>query len=598
MPPIPRQYKRIRKAAELTRASMEDDFERIRPDLIEIAKNCYPVALRGLEQRVDRESSNPRTESMIGDSRLLDPTPLSALQRGAAGFHGNLTSPARKWFRLGLLDITSELEESDTASDIRQHLDRVTKVITFLFHFCGVYKQLHLLYTHLLSFGFAAMLVHEDTTRVARVITLRMGTYALDIDADGMVNRIVRRFQMTGSQLIAEFGDECLDVDTVKRIRDGAKVDFIVVNLIEPNYVNGLDADSVTPLCKLPHEMVYRSVYYTADYSDGPCNGVVRISGFPVKPIIAPRMNRETGDIYGVGSGHGALAVMRSLQAFSHDSLKASSNSSEPPVLASSDFAEEGVNLARGGLNYSEDRPEGKSYITPIFKGSDYSIDICKYNKEDAKENIGKLFFNDILASINALKEGKMTATEVDQRVREGMLMLGPVITSLDQELLDPLVSTIRYYAEHVNIKIDGVNDGAQPLIVTPQELAKAIHATRIEYVSSIHLAQRATELNVIERFVEFAGRIAAGSGETIDNVDLDAVIRDYARILGAQEKYLRKIIDIKTIRNKRAQEALARQRAEEQARTLEALAKAGGVSTDKTIAGDVSQQQQLGGNT
>lgn len=585
MPVIPRLYSRIRAACQRTQKRMEENFERIRPDLISIAKNCYPLALRGLEQRVDRDATNSRTDSISGDYRLLDPTPITSLKRGAAGFHGNLTSPARKWFRLGLLDVTAEAEESSAASDIRAHLDRVTKTITWLLHHCGIYQQLHILYTHLLAFGFAAMLVLEDRLNVVRAITLRMGTYALDVDNNGMVDRLCRRFQITGEQLLKEFGEDCMDPYTVASIKRGDQRDYIVVNIIEPNWNGQFPCDDVTKMVKLDASMAWRSIYFLENYSEGPCKGVIRISGFPINPIIAPRMNRENGDIYGSGSGHEALAVMRGLQAVAYDSLEASSKVGAPPILASSDFAEEGVNLERGGLNFGSESIE-KSFIQPIFKGADSSIEICRFNKEEMTAALNKIFFNDILSSINVIKDGNMTATEVDQRVREGMLMLGPVITSLDPELLDLLIKDIRYYAEHVNIAPYG--QPARALIETPAEIAGIESATKIEYVSSIHLAQRATELGVIERFIEFCAAASKISQNAVDNIDIDQMLRDYARILGVQEKYLRKLVDVKAVRKALADREIKMAEAEQNAKSLEAMAKAGAVSTDKTIAGQM----------
>ena len=338
-------------------------------------------------------------------------------------------------------------------------------------------------------------------------------------------------------------------------------------------------------MVKLDPSMAWRSIYFIEGYSDGPCKGVVRVSGFPINPIIAPRMNRENGDIYGSGSGHEALAVMRGLQAVAYDSLEASSKVGAPPVVASSDFAEEGVNLGRGGLNFAAESAS-KSFIEPIFKGAERSIEICRFNKEEMKDALNRIFFNDILSSINVIKDGNMTATEVDQRVREGMLMLGPVITSLDPELLDLLIKDIRYYAEHVNIAAYG--QPARTLIEIPSKISGIESATKIEYVSSIHLAQRATELGVIERFIEFCSASAKISENSIDNVDIDQMLRDYARILGIQEKYLRKLVDVKSARKSIAERNSKLIESEQNAKSLEALAKAAAVSTDKTIAGQM----------
>lgn len=545
-------------------------FDRIRPLLEEIARNCYPVAIESL-LRGKALDAKPETAETASD--LLDATPIKALRRGAAGFHANLTSPSRQWFRLGADSRPGE----STLESVKRALDSATDSVSAIIRKSGAYQQIHTLYVHLLAFGFGCLIVLEDKRKVIRAITLRMGSYALANGPDGRVDRVVRSFDFTSSQLLEEFRD---DISEEIRLRAERETDatWTIHNLIEPHLHGELPADTLTPKIDLPG-MSYRSIYWMDQRNDA-SNGILRVSGCKFNPIVAPRMEREHGDVYGIGRGREALPMMKGLQAAVYDSLQLSSTSAESPVIASSDFADQGLNLDRGGINIAGPGIE-QPFIKPIFTGSD-GIKTCEYVIDKFQGQIKEAFYNDIFTAIQMMEKGSMTAAEVYQRVGESLLMLGPVLSSLDFEFLDPFINAVRQYAQDAD------------MLDIPADMIQEFEGAKIEYISSVHLAQRASELGVLDRFVSFSASMAAAYPAVAANIDPDATLRLYADMLGVREACLNPADKVESSRRNEAAAAGERQNQAASLALAETAAKVGSVPMAGTVAGAMADRGAL----
>lgn len=64
---------------------------------LDLSRYICPLRGRVLEDRRDDEGKRR-------DKYLLDPYPMDALNKCAAGLHSGLTSPSRPWFALSLAD--------------------------------------------------------------------------------------------------------------------------------------------------------------------------------------------------------------------------------------------------------------------------------------------------------------------------------------------------------------------------------------------------------------------------------------------------------------------------------------------------------------
>lgn len=570
-------FRYVRKHCAKVAKQLFEDFDRRKATWAEVCREFYPLGVAGLTKNIE----NLADECYMDDEhRLLTMRPPECVRKGAAGFHSNLTSPLRQWFRFRLPAFMTE--NGETSHEQRMALDRLTKATMWVFTRAAVYASLYKLYEHLLTVGFGCMIVSSDRERIIRAQTLRLGTYALGIGPDHTVCRVVRRFSWNAEQIITEFSDRGVP----EAIREAAKRGnltqrWTVYNLIEPNAVGEERAyDPVAKKVGLDDTMIYRSIYWLANGKDGePQDGVLRITGFSIRPIVAPRFDYEIGDTYGRGPGLDGLDLARGTQTFRGDCLRVSGNRAQPAVYAAADFAEEGLKLGRGAVNYVRFGEQRGAMVAPVFPNPPDA----ESTRNDFAESVGELrdlFFNSAFATIDAIKnqKGVKTATEIDALVRENMERLGAVITNLDKELLDPLVGIVANYT---------IRSGISPL--SAQDIRLFGGALNIEYVSQIHLAQKQSQIGSVRLLGEFVGGIAQFKPDAPDYITTKGMVTEFADMIGAPEVCLAQEKEVAAAQAARAAAQQAQMEAERQAAQAKALKDVGSIQvTDDTAAGQL----------
>lgn len=574
----------IRKHCAKIAKQLFDDFDRRKSVWADVANEFYPLAVAGLTKNVE----NLADECLHDDDHLLLTTiPVDCLNKGAAGFHGNLTSPLRRWFRFRLPSFMTE--DGKTSHDQRMALDKLTKATEWVMSRSAIYASLYKLYVQLLCFGFAAMIINRDDERVIRAQTLRIGTYALGIGPDGMVSRLVRRFSWTAEQIITEFGDKGVG-DDIKKAYEEGNIDrrWTVYNLIEPNATGERRVyDKVAEAINLGDEMIYRSIYWLAKANDAsPQSGILKMAGFTVEPIVAPRFDFELGDTYGRGRGVDGLDLARGIQTFRSDILRTAGMRVQPPVVASSAFKEEGLKLGRGAVNYTRFGEQGANMVSPVFSTPPDAQD-TRLSFTDAVQELQDLFFNSAFATIDALKNnaGVKTATEVDALVRENMERLGAVITNLDKELLDPLVSIVAKYT---------LQSGIAPL--SDEDIAM-FGELNVEYVSQIHLAQKQSSISAVQNWTTFVMNLAQLKPEARHKISTNGTIDEYGEMIGVPEACVASDEEVEA--SIQAEQAAAAQQQQNEALIAQAKAMKdmGSIPvTDESAAGQLLRATEQGG--
>lgn len=569
----------IRKRCEATVKPMVTEFDNIKGKLFEIAENIYPLAKRTITDEVDQVNHKSEKHS---DDKILNTTPCEALRKGAAGFLVNLMNPALKWFHLEPSRWTIEGQDDDGQNSTSEYLERLENFIADSMSKSGSYRSFKKIFEHLLSMGFGCILVHEDKDNLCKAECLPIGTYCFGVGANGRVNRVNRRFAMTAEELVKEFGCgskglENLPQDVIenwKRGNNSADGNYIVECLIEPNEPTWEIGTMNTIDYGIPKSMKYRSIYWLrgrngATAAGKTYEGVLAVRGFKYNPIVAPRLDCELGGVYGRGRGHDALNACRALQALMFDELEISSNRAEPPLLASNDLREEGLDLSRGAVTYTNMGEQRSDLVTPILSNPPTS-DETRLTAQEFEQRINGLFFLNEFNTIDSLKNinsgDKRTAAEINALKSENMLQLGGIVLMLEDELLDPIVNIFTEYAiasKQVKPPEDGTKTKAKDLVP--------------RYVGNLQLAQRTQELNSTENSINFAFMVAGsaakmnvqGGIDVLDNFDFDKIIRTRHRLVGASDLNLKNKEDVEEIRNKRAE--LAKQQAEMQAQQHQA---------------------------
>jgi head-to-tail connecting protein len=144
---------------------------------------------------------------------------------------------------------------------------------------------------------------------------------------------------------------------------------------------------------------------------------------------------------------------------------------------------------------------------------------------QDVRQRIYQAFYADLFLMLaNQPPTGRqITAREIAERHEEKLLMLGPVLERLHDELLSPLVDIT--FSKQIAAGI---------LPPPPPELQDM--ELKVEFVSTLAQAQKAVGLGSLDRLLGTVGLIATGKGDPSpwDKLDTDQIIDKYADMLGA----------------------------------------------------------------
>lgn len=457
----------------------------------------------------------------IDHRTLIDSDPLLAVEVLSAGMVSGLTSPSRSWFELGLPD---ENQMKQTAA--RNWLAEVRRRMESVFARSNLYNTLHGFYQEIAVFGTAAFLLEEDFERVLSCRSFTAGEYVLGCDEKGRVNAFGREFWMTPAQMREKFGQENLPL-AVQRAAEAQREEwFQVLHVIVPN--PSADADKIDV-----RHMAYTSAYFT------PQGHLLKQGGYRQFPVIAARWEvKNSADIYGRGPGWKCLGDVKMLQKMQKTKLIALDKNTNPPMMVSANVQGE-VNLLPGGLtryNGTTDAAVKPAYQVPV------DLQALEASIAQVKQTIKSQFFADVFLMLSTQNYTQMTATEVAERHQEKMLVLGPVLERLKNELLDPLIERsfdLMY------------RRGVIPL-PPPQMQGQDI---KVQYISMIAQAQKAGGLAALQQGIRYAASLAQGNPQVLDKVNFDAALEEGLTLLGVPPALLRSEQETQQLRQARLQQ-------------------------------------------
>lgn len=141
----------------------------------------------------------------------------------------------------------------------------------------------------------------------------------------------------------------------------------------------------------------------------------------------------------------------------------------------------------------------------------------------------------------------QITAREIDERVEEKLLMLGPAMESMHNELLNPIIGNT--YAEMVK---------ANMLPEPPDEISG--QPLKVEYISTMAQAQKMVGIGSIERWIGFVGNVAQIYPDARHKVDAVSAVDQVGEMLGVPQKLIRPDADVQDILKQEAAQAQQQQ--------------------------------------
>jgi hypothetical protein len=478
------------------------------------------------------------------DQRVIDNTPLTAARDMSSGMHSGITSPARPWVRFRVRVANDKLNND---GEVKAWLDEVQRRVLYVFAKSNLYNALHTLYGELGVFGTGVLWVDEDEEDIVRGYTMTVGEYWLASSNRQIVDTIYRSFWWSVRQIVDTFGRDNVSL-AIRANYDSGQLDqeYEIVHAIEPNPNHNprsarLPLNSAFPWGgTLASELPFRSVWFERAATGE--NGLLRVSGYEEFPVMAPRWALAGNETYGSDSpGWVALGDGQQLQVLQRRSMELVDKLSKPPMVAHPAMRAEPMSQLPGGVTFDPD-VVGKGYRA-AYEIKPEAVAAVDKKIEETGERVKKAFYADLwLMMTEDERRQPATAREVDERHEEKMLMLGPVLERLHDELLEPLVTRV------YNIM---VRNGLLP----PMPAAIRGAHVQIEFISMLALAQKALTTGPIERLWQFGSQIGAVKPEAYDRLDADGTLDNYADMIGAPASVLVDLKKAQAMRQARAKQ-------------------------------------------
>ncbi|OMG61473.1 hypothetical protein AUR59_020135 [Stutzerimonas balearica] len=474
------------------------------------------------------------------DQRIINSTSRAALKILASGMFSGMTSPSRPWFKLATPD--AALMEF---GPVKSWLHQAERVMQDVFARSNLYNVLPTLYGELGGFGIGAIACMPDDDEFVRFYNFTVGSYMAATSSRQQVDTLYREFRMTARQMEQQFGRDAMSQAAQSLLSSNPDAWIDVCHAVEPNDKR----DSGRPDNR---NMPFRSVYWE---KGGDSDALLRQSGFQTSPIMVPRWDVNGENVYGHGPGSVALGDTKALQLMEKRKAQMLEKLVNPPMGAPASLRGQRASILPGDITYLDMTNVGQQFA-PLHEINPSAYTALRGEIEAHEERINSAFFVDLFLMISSMDDVR-TATEIAARKEEKMLMLGPVLERMNDELLDPLIDRVfNLMIEQSSPRWSGLLPGKPLLPPPPQELSGM--DLNVEYVSILAQAQKALGVAGIERVVGFAGNLAGIYPDIVDKVDFDQGLDEYAAMLGAPPTMIRSDDAVAEIRKQRAQEQQA----------------------------------------
>jgi hypothetical protein len=451
-----------------------------------------------------------QNEKLQLNPNFLTSTGLSALRTQTAGLMNGITSPTRPWFSLGVGPDNSLLKHSS-----RQWLAVAQQIMLNVLARSNYYNIMAMSYFDLGLMASSGMQMFEDVDNVVRFQRFNTGEFYVEYDFTGKVRRYGREFFMPLSDIVQQFKLENLPTQMQAQYKNPTSraTKYRVYHFVERK---GNDPELGHPADRL----AWREVYWMANTSE--LSEVLAIAGFREQPATFPRWSAELE--LGNSPAMDALADMKELR---HIILKKGVGLEkiiDPPMLIDAALRNQPKSMMPGGHSYVPNLGAATG-ARPAYT-LNIPIQELRLEIKDLELSIREIFHNDLFKMISQLDTVR-SATEIDARREEKLVMLANFLERFENEQLDPVIERLFAICLRSGLFPD-----------PPLEIQNA--DIDIKYISILSTAQRAIATAPLERLLGMVGQVAGIAPEVLDIVNFDEFVYSYGTDIGANPTVLR----------------------------------------------------------
>jgi hypothetical protein len=416
-------------------------------------------------------------------------------------------------------------EELNDEDKVKQALTKAVDVAhehliqsTFRQMFFGFLKSLG-------CFGTGVMYEEPGKTQTINFVNFHIKNVFYEVDDDGVIDTIYRKFEYTARQAVKKFGKENLGTLVTTAYASNTKQQrrkkFKFIHIVEPREnVDGKNTDPLT--------MDYSSVYVCREDKM-----IVKESGYEEMPYQIAPFDQDAEEIRGRSPMMKMLPDVRQLSVMVQTRSKGWEKICDPPGVFPSDGSVWPMATQPGGVMYKMPGADEPTWFE--FKGDIAALDDAI---QKIKEEIKSGFFLDLFDVL--IDRKNMTATEVRARIEQQLRFLTPIIGRLQSELFNPMIKRV------INILIRAEK------IILPEIISNVEYT--IEYLGPLALAMKTLETQgFVIAMEQLKGFAEAERFEYMDNYNVDVITRDLSRNNGVPATWLNAEKEVVAIREARA---------------------------------------------
>lgn len=543
----------IQRSDRLFTEPQRTAFENIANELTEFMLNNQHGGFFNTQSSTAAVSSSAATALGAKKTRrVYDSTAPQATQDLASAFQGTLTNPATIWSKLRYHNEALNNDEESV-----QWLEEVNKVMHNQFNESNFNTEIAKGYQSFVALANMVIFQEErdtpdDSFGGFRFTALHISQVAWTEDKENIVDTIYRRFNLSAKQAFEKWGDK-VHAEIKKVLEKDPDREFSFLHCVAPRDPKKVKLNDVGRAAS-EHRPV-ESLYIDTEH-----HVLMEEGGYYEMPVFVARWSLMPDEKYGRGPGHLALPDTRTLNRLKQRGLEAIDLQVRPPIFANQRDVFGQLDLRPGGISIVKDHNGVREFI------SQARSDILQFSVEELRNSIRSIFFLDKLLLPPRTETGEMTAFEVSQRIEQMQRVLGPTLSRLNHELLNPLI--IRAFKMLLR-------SGLLP--EAPRAVLEAGIDVEIVFVNQLARAQQIQDVNTIQQWVQGLAMIAQLDPAVVDMIDGDGIAKHTAKILGVPEIAVANDEDVAAVREQRAQQAQQAQALEAGVKTADMASKLDG---------------------
>lgn len=492
------------------------------------------------QQFVDSKVISWETLNTIPENpKRYSSSPCNYLQTLTSGLIGYSISPNIVWFKLSLRD-----ETLLNLYGVKDWLEEVERTMYSMMNKSNLYSSIVNFVNDGGVIGHAVLLIDEDQKESKlRYTKLPANEVYLDIDSNGKVDTVFRRYNITIRNAVKFFGLDNLDEQIQEDYKDVEKWNNLI-EVMQAVYPR----EDFNPEYKNAENKPFACVYVDRTHSK-----IIQESGYDEFPFAIFEWDQFDGYAYSSSPAQKAIEDIKGLNIAKKTSWQIAQTSAEPPMKVSEDIRQ--VNIVPRGFTYVASADQ---IIEPIRTGENFPITLEV--TQDMKQDIKDWFFVDFFLMLQQ-KAAKMTATEVMELQGEKAATLSTLIVSLNSAL-----QTIIERSFNIAYRM-----GVFPEV--PATLRDQHAEMKVDFVGPLAQAQKKYHtMGGTVQALNIAGPIMQMFPNAADFLDGDALMKTAMEGQGMPQNVIREDEDVMQIRQQRIQEQQAAQQQAMQQQMLQGV--------------------------